>query len=98
MAADYRHYFIEMNPRIQVEHTVTEMVTGIDIVKAQINIAEGPPLSHPSIGIPSQEAVSQRGYAIQCRITTEDPRNTFCPLTPARSHHLPFRREASASV
>ena len=81
VAADGRHYFIEMNPRIQVEHTVTEMVTGIDIVKAQINIAQGLPLSHPSIGIPSQEAVSQRGYAIQCRITTEDPRNNFAPDT-----------------
>ena len=81
VAADGRHYFIEMNPRIQVEHTVTEMVTGIDIVKAQINIAQGLPLSDPSIGIPSQEAVSQRGYAIQCRITTEDPRNNFAPDT-----------------
>ena len=81
VAADGRHYFIEMNPRIQVEHTVTEMVTGIDIVKAQINIAQGLPLSDPSIGIPSQEAVSQRGYAIQCRITTEDPHNNFAPDT-----------------
>ena len=66
------HYFIEMNPRIQVEHTVTEMVTGIDIVKAQINIAQGLPLSDPSIGIPSQEAVSQRGYAIQCRTSINE--------------------------
>ena len=51
------HYFIEMNPRIQVEHTVTEMVTGVDLVRAQILIAEGRPLSTPAIGIPSQEAV-----------------------------------------
>lgn len=72
-------YFIEMNPRIQVEHTVTEMVTGIDIVKAQIRIAEGRPLSDPTINIPNQAAVEMRGFAIQCRITTEDPANNFIP-------------------
>lgn len=72
-------YFIEMNPRIQVEHTVTEMVTGIDIVKAQIRIAEGHTLDSPEIGIKSQEDVSIRGYAVQCRITTEDPTNDFMP-------------------
>ena len=75
------HYFIEMNPRIQVEHTVTEMVTGIDIVRAQILIAEGKPLSDPAIGITCQDDVSLRGYAIQCRITTEDPANNFAPDT-----------------
>ena len=75
------HYFIEMNPRIQVEHTVTEMVTGIDLVRAQILIAEGRPLSDPQIGIPSQEAVKLDGYAIQCRVTTEDPANNFAPDT-----------------
>lgn len=75
------HYFIEMNPRIQVEHTVTEEVTGIDIVRAQILIAEGLPLSTPQIGISSQEDVKLRGYAIQCRVTTEDPRNSFAPDT-----------------
>ncbi len=75
------HYFIEMNPRIQVEHTVTEEVTGIDIVRAQLLIAEGLPLSTPSIGIRSQTDVSMRGYAIQCRITTEDPANNFAPDT-----------------
>lgn len=75
------HYFIEMNPRIQVEHTVTEVVTGIDLVRAQLLIAEGEPLSHPAIGINSQEDVTLRGYAIQCRITTEDPRNGFAPDT-----------------
>ena len=75
------HYFIEMNPRIQVEHTVTEEVTGVDIVRAQLLVAEGLPLSTPSIGIRSQADVSMRGYAIQCRITTEDPSNNFAPDT-----------------
>lgn len=74
-----RHYFIEMNPRLQVEHTVTEMVTNIDIVQAQLRIAEGYPLASPEIDLPSQEAVQIRGYAIQCRVTTEDPRNNFAP-------------------
>jgi len=75
------HYFIEMNPRIQVEHTVTEMVTGIDLVRSQILIAEGKPLSDPQIGISSQSDVHQNGYAIQCRVTTEDPANNFAPDT-----------------
>ena len=75
------HYFIEMNPRIQVEHTVTEMVTGIDIVQAQIMIAQGYTLDSPEIGIRSQKDITQRGYAIQCRITTEDPANGFAPDT-----------------
>ncbi len=75
------HYFIEMNPRIQVEHTVTEMVTGIDLVRAQILIAEGRELSDPLIGISCQEDVRQNGYAIQCRVTTEDPSNNFAPDT-----------------
>ena len=75
------HYFIEMNPRIQVEHTVTEMVTGIDLVRSQILIAEGYPLSAPDIGIPDQASVRQNGYAIQCRVTTEDPANNFAPDT-----------------
>jgi pyruvate carboxylase len=70
-----------MNPRIQVEHTVTEMVTGIDLVRSQILIAEGYPLSDPQIGITSQEDVHQNGYAIQCRVTTEDPANHFAPDT-----------------
>ena len=78
---DGSHYFIEMNPRIQVEHTVTEMVTGIDLVRAQILIAAGEPLSTPLIGINKQEDVTTRGYAIQCRITTEDPANNFAPDT-----------------
>ena len=73
------HYFIEMNPRIQVEHTVTEMVTGIDLVRAQILIAEGYPLSCPDIGLTRQEDLHINGYAIQCRVTTEDPQNNFAP-------------------
>ncbi|SDK00422.1 pyruvate carboxylase [Natronincola ferrireducens] len=75
------HYFIEMNPRIQVEHTVTEMVTGIDLVQSQILIAQGYTLDSPEINIPSQEAVEPRGYAIQCRVTCEDPANQFAPDT-----------------
>ena len=76
-----QHYFIEMNPRIQVEHTVTEMVTGVDLVRAQILIAEGHPLSHPAIGLNSQDDLHMNGYAIQCRVTTEDPANNFAPDT-----------------
>ncbi len=76
---DGNHYFIEMNPRIQVEHTVTEMVTGIDIVQSQILIAEG--YSLDQIGIPSQDSIVSRGAAIQCRITTEDPASGFAPDT-----------------
>ena len=75
------HYFIEMNPRIQVEHTVTECVTGIDLVRAQILIAEGYPLSTPQIGLNSQDDLHVNGYAIQCRVTTEDPENNFAPDT-----------------
>jgi pyruvate carboxylase len=73
------YYFIEMNPRVQVEHTVTEMVTGIDIVQSQIAIAQGHKLSDPAIGIPSQESVTLHGYSIQSRVTTEDPSNNFAP-------------------
>ena len=75
------HYFIEMNPRIQVEHTVSELVTGIDIVQAQIQIAQGYPLDSKEIGIKDQSDITQRGYAIQCRVTTEDPANGFMPDT-----------------
>ncbi len=82
-------YFIEMNPRIQVEHTVTEMITGRNLVQNQILIAEGYKLADPEINIPSQSAIDMRGYAIQCRITTEDPANNFAPdfgtLTTYRS-------------
>lgn len=75
------HFFIEMNPRIQVEHTVTEMVTGVDIVQAQLQVAQGYALNSPEIGINSQDDISVRGYSIQCRITTEDPANNFAPDT-----------------
>ncbi len=75
------HYFIEMNPRIQVEHTVTEVVTGVDIVQAQILIAEGHTLDSKEIELPNQESVKVTGHAIQCRITTEDPVNGFMPDT-----------------
>lgn len=75
------HYFIEMNPRIQVEHTVSEMVTGIDIVRTQILAAQGYPLNSPEIGINGQDDIKMRGYAIQCRVTTEDPANNFAPDT-----------------
>ncbi|WP_297719267.1 pyruvate carboxylase [Intestinimonas sp.] len=78
---DGSHYFIEMNPRIQVEHTVTEQVTGVDLVRAQILIADGQPLSHPYIGMGSQSDLRMSGYAIQCRVTTEDPANNFAPDT-----------------
>ena len=72
-------YFIEVNPRIQVEHTVTEMVTNIDLVKTQIFIAGGYKLADKQIKIASQESINISGYAIQCRITTEDPANDFKP-------------------
>ena len=72
-------YFIEVNPRIQVEHTVTEIVTNVDLVKSQILIAAGKPLSDPEIELPSQDVVQVQGYALQCRVTTEDPENKFTP-------------------
>ncbi|MEG0830454.1 MAG: pyruvate carboxylase [Anaerovoracaceae bacterium] len=75
------HYFIEMNPRIQVEHTVTEMTTGIDIVQSQILVAQGCSLDSDRVNIKSQEAIKPRGFAIQCRVTTEDPINGFAPDT-----------------
>ena len=73
-----RHYFIEINPRIQVEHTITEEITGIDIVAAQIQIAAGATLEQ--LGL-TQDRISIRGFAIQCRITTEDPAKGFAPDT-----------------
>lgn len=79
--ADNNAYFIEMNPRVQVEHTITEMVTGIDIVQTQILIAEGYPLDSEEIGIENQEAITCNGYSIQTRVTTEDPLNNFLPDT-----------------
>jgi pyruvate carboxylase len=72
-------FFIEMNPRIQVEHTVTEVITGLDLVRSQILIADGKPMHGPEVGIPEQEDIPRNGYAVQCRITTEDPENKFQP-------------------
>ncbi|MER2105768.1 MAG: pyruvate carboxylase [Solibacillus sp.] len=74
-------YFIEVNPRIQVEHTITEMITGVDIVHTQIKIAQGYALHGEEIAIPQQQDVPLFGYAIQSRITTEDPKNNFMPDT-----------------
>ncbi len=78
---DNNFYFIEVNPRIQVEHTVTEEITGIDIVQTQIKIAEGYSIHDPEIAIPEQKDIITHGHAIQCRITTEDPANNFMPDT-----------------
>lgn len=72
-------FFIEVNPRVQVEHTITEMITGIDIVKTQILVADGAELFSEEIGMPKQKDIQTLGYAIQCRITTEDPLNDFMP-------------------
>ncbi|TIU28950.1 MAG: pyruvate carboxylase, partial [Mesorhizobium sp.] len=74
-----KFYFIEVNPRIQVEHTVTEMVTGIDIVKAQIHILDGFAIGTPESGVPAQKDIKLNGHALQCRITTEDPEQNFIP-------------------
>src|SRR5579863_3552061 len=72
-------YFIEVNPRIQVEHTVTEMVTGIDLVRCQIQVAQGLDLFGPEMNLPRQEQMPLYGFALQCRITTEDPAKNFVP-------------------
>ncbi|BBB92193.1 MAG TPA: pyruvate carboxylase [Methylomusa anaerophila] len=81
VTSDQSFYFIEVNPRIQVEHTITEMVTGIDMVQAQLLIADGYRLYDEEVGIPQQENIRCNGHAIQCRITTEDPSNQFMPDT-----------------
>jgi pyruvate carboxylase len=78
-AATGNCYFIEVNPRIQVEHTVTECATGIDLVKAQIRIAEGARIGSPESGVPAQADIRVSAHALQCRITTEDPQNNFIP-------------------
>ena len=75
------YFFIEVNPRIQVEHTVTECITGRDLVQAQIRVAEGYRLRDPEIGISSQAAIAKNGCAVQCRITAEDPQAEFAPST-----------------
>jgi len=72
-------FFIEVNPRVQVEHTVTEMVTGIDIVRTQILVAQGEKLHGEKIGLPKQDEIRTNGFAMQCRVTTEDPENRFIP-------------------
>jgi pyruvate carboxylase len=88
-AATGQFHFIEVNPRIQVEHTVTEMVTGIDLVKAQIRIAAGARIGTPASGVPAQQDIRLSAHALQCRVTTEDPENDFVPdygrLTAYRS-------------
>jgi pyruvate carboxylase len=80
-------FFIEVNPRIQVEHTVTEVITGIDIVRSQILIAQGRPLKDPDIDLGSQETVGTHGIAMQCRVTTEDAANNFLPDYGRLSHY-----------
>lgn len=75
----HKFYFIEVNPRIQVEHTVTEEVTGIDIVKAQIRISEGAMIGSDDFEVPTQDKITLKGHALQCRLTTEDPNNGFVP-------------------
>jgi pyruvate carboxylase len=72
-------FFIEMNPRVQVEHTVTEVITGLDIVRSQILIAQGESLHGSAVNLPPQDQVARHGFAIQCRITTEDPEKNFTP-------------------
>ncbi len=81
LVTDGDFYFIEVNPRVQVEHTITEMITGIDIVQTQIKVAEGQNIHNKSVGIPKQADLTTSGYAIQSRVTTEDPLNDFMPDT-----------------
>ncbi len=78
-ADTHEWFFIEVNPRVQVEHTVTEMITGIDIVRTQIQVAQGLSLHGPEIDLPRQEEIPLHGTALQCRVTTEDPANNFVP-------------------
>nr|WP_146393043.1 pyruvate carboxylase [Allorhodopirellula solitaria] len=82
-----KFYFIEVNPRIQVEHTVSEEVTGIDVVRSQILIAQGNPLGSDEVGLGSQEAIRTNGFAMQCRVTTEDPAADFRPDYGRISHY-----------
>ena len=72
-------FFIEMNPRIQVEHTVTEQITGIDLVRSQLLVAAGARLHGPELALPAQDDIPRNGFAVQCRVTTEDPANNFMP-------------------
>jgi len=88
-------FFIEMNPRIQVEHTVTEVVTNIDIVRSQILIAQGFSLHGPEVGLPTQNDIPCNGNAVQCRVTTEDPENGF---TPDYGELLTYRSAAGFGI
>lgn len=81
LVTDDEFFFIEVNPRVQVEHTITEMITGCDIVQTQLRIAMGYSLHDKEIGLPQQSEISTHGYAIQSRVTTEDPLNNFMPDT-----------------
>ncbi len=78
-ADTFEWFFIEVNPRVQVEHTVTEMITGVDIVRTQIQVAQGLTLHGEEIGLPPQNEIPLHGTALQCRVTTEDPANNFMP-------------------
>ena len=88
-------FFIEMNPRIQVEHTVTEVITGIDLVRAQILVAQGHSLHGPELDLPQQADIPRTGFAVQARITTEDPENKF---TPNYGRILTYRSAAGFGV
>jgi pyruvate carboxylase len=90
-----KFYFIEVNPRIQVEHTVTEEVTGVDIVKAQIRVTEGARIGDPDSKLPRQDQVRLDGHALQCRVTTEDPENGF---TPDYGRLLAYRSPAGFGI
>ncbi len=90
-----RFYFIEVNPRIQVEHTVTEEVTGVDIVKSQIRISDGAKIGATNSHLPSQKELRLNGHALQCRVTTEDPENNF---TPDYGRILAYRSAAGFGV
>jgi pyruvate carboxylase len=91
----HQWYFIEMNPRIQVEHTVTEVITGIDLVRSQILVAQRCPLFGPELDLPPQDRIPRIGYAVQCRITTEDPENRF---TPDYGKILNYRSAAGCGI
>jgi len=88
-------FFIEMNPRIQVEHTVTEEITNIDLVRSQILVAQGHPLHGPEVALPRQDQIPCFGHAVQCRVTTEDPENGF---TPDYGEILTYRSSAGFGI
>jgi pyruvate carboxylase len=92
LTAGDEFYFIEVNPRVQVEHTITELITGIDIVQTQILVAEGHGLHSDKVGIPQQKDIRTMGYAIQSRVTTEDPENGFMPAGYRPDYGVSFWR------